>query len=99
MSAERLRPHYAVTEALRTGRPFFDRPASRSDAVDSLREEVVATADEIAAVAARVLDGRRGDDAADAIAPAVRSLRAAAAETADASQAAGPLDRLGRSGS
>ena len=93
LSAEPLRPHYAVTEALRTGRPFFNRPARSADAVDAVSQDVVATGDEITAVA-RVLARRRGDTMEDALASAVRSLRAAAADTADPPGVADRLNEL-----
>jgi hypothetical protein len=93
LSAAPLRPHYAVTEALHTGRPFFDRAASGADGVTAaVGEDVVATGDEVTAVS-RVLARHHGDDVAR-LAPAVQALRTAAAETADAAGAVGPLDDL-----
>ena len=93
LAAAPLRPHYAVTEALRTGQPFFDRAASSADAVtDAVGEDVVATGDEVTAVS-RVLARHRRDDATR-LAPAVQALRTAAAGTADAAHAVGQLDDL-----
>ncbi|TWF74722.1 hypothetical protein FHX44_11604 [Pseudonocardia hierapolitana] len=85
-----LHPHYEVTEALRTGRPFQDRAALTADAADVVTADVVATGDEIAAVA-RAL-ARRRSGAADAVRTAMRSLRAAAAGTADARDVTDRID-------
>jgi hypothetical protein len=92
LRAPRLRPHYAATEALRAGRPFFDRAASAEALVDALREDVVATVDEIEE-AARLLQQHR-DEAGPPVAPAVDSLRAAARDSADEARIVDMLDRL-----
>jgi hypothetical protein len=88
----RLRPHYAATEALRAGRPFFDRAPNTEGLVDALREDVVATVDEIEE-AARLLQQHR-DEAGPPVAPAVESLRAAARDSADEARIVDMLDRL-----